>query len=84
MNNPRQSVMCALSWYFAGAPGRIRTRDPLPRRYICSVAGRRLLSLYELSSSGYYRWPSEGVVRGLPPLALRLAPRVLLALANFE
>jgi hypothetical protein len=37
------------------APGRIRTRGPLLRGYLRSAAGRRLASLYELSSaaSGY-------------------------------
>jgi hypothetical protein len=42
------------------------------------------LSPYELPSSGYYRWLSEDVVWRLPSLAPRLAPRVLLAFANFE
>jgi hypothetical protein len=57
-----------------GAPGRIRTRDPLLRRYRRSVAGRRLASLHEPFASSYCRWPSEGVALGLPPLAPRLAP----------
>jgi hypothetical protein len=38
-------------WY--GAPGRIRTRDPLLRRYRWRVAGRRLASLHKASSSSY-------------------------------
>jgi len=62
MKRSQQPVIRSLSWYFTGAPGRIRTRDPLLRRYRRSVAGRRLLSLYGLSSCGYYRWLSEGVV----------------------
>jgi hypothetical protein len=33
--------------------GRIRTRDPLLRRHLRTVAGRRLASLYEPSSSRY-------------------------------
>jgi hypothetical protein len=84
MKRSRQPVIWPFTCYFTGAPGRIRTRDPLLRRYIRRVAGRRLLSPYELSSSGYYRWPSEGVVRSLPPLAPRLAPRNLLAFSIFE
>jgi hypothetical protein len=39
----------------AGAPGRIRTRDPLLRRHIRTVAGHRLASLHEPSSGGYCR-----------------------------
>jgi hypothetical protein len=82
MNRPRQSAICPLSWYFAGAPGRIRTRDPLLRRHIRTVAVRRLTSLYELSNSSYCRWPSDGVARRLPPLAPLLAPQNLVAFAN--
>jgi hypothetical protein len=40
-------------WY--GAPGRIRTRDPLLRRHIRTVAGRRPASPYEPSNSSYCR-----------------------------
>ena len=47
--------------FWSNAPGRIRTRDPLLRSYRHSVGRRRLLSPYELSSCGYYRWLSEGV-----------------------
>jgi hypothetical protein len=65
-----------------GAPGRIRTRDPLLRRHIQPVAGRRLTSLYEPSSSSFYGWPSEGVARSLTPLAPCLAPQVLVAFVN--
>jgi hypothetical protein len=61
MNRSRQPVTYVLSWDFTGAPGRIRTRDPLLRRYIFTVAGRRLASVYEPSSSDYCRWPSEDV-----------------------
>jgi hypothetical protein len=43
---------------------------------------RRLASLYEPFASRYCCWPSEGVARDLPPLAPRLAPRNLLALAK--
>jgi hypothetical protein len=67
-------------WY--GAPCRIRTRDPLLRRYRWSVAGRRLTSPYEPSSSSFCRWPSEGVARRLSPLAHLLAHRNLVAFAN--
>ena len=41
--------------FWLSAPGRIRTRDPLLRRYRWSVAGRRLVSLYKLSSCSYCR-----------------------------
>jgi hypothetical protein len=82
MNCSRQSVMCTLTCYFAGATGRIRPRDPLLRSHVKSVARRRLASLCRLSSSGYCRWPSEGVAQRLPALAPRLAPRNLLAFAK--
>jgi hypothetical protein len=82
MNRSRQPVMYVLSWDFTGAPGRIRIRDPLLRRYVKSVAGRRLASPCKPSSSDYCRWPSEGVAQRLPALAPRLAPRNLLAFAN--
>ena len=65
-----------------GAPGRIRTRDPLLRRHIRSVAVRRLASLYEPSNSSYYRRLSEGVAQRLSVLAPQLAPRIMLAFAN--
>ena len=65
-----------------GAPGRIRTRDPLLRRHIRAVAGRRLSSLYEPSNSSYCRWPSDGVARRRSPLAPQLAPSNLVAFAN--
>jgi hypothetical protein len=68
--------------FWSSAPGRIRTRDPLLRRYRRSFAGRRLSSLCEPSSSIYCRWLSEGVAWRLPALALRLAPRNLLAFAK--
>jgi hypothetical protein len=42
-----------LTWYFVSAPGRIRTRDPLLRRYHWRVVERRLTSLHEPSSSSY-------------------------------
>jgi hypothetical protein len=58
-----------------GAPGRIRTRDPLLRRHIQTVVVRRLTSLYELSNSSYCRWPSDGVARRLSLLAPLLAPQ---------
>ena len=61
MNRSRQPVMYVLSWVFTGAPGRIRTRDPLLRSYRRSVAGDRLTSLYEPFASSYCRWLSEGV-----------------------
>jgi hypothetical protein len=32
MNRSQQPVISSLNWYFFGAPGRIRTRDPLLRR----------------------------------------------------
>jgi len=84
MNRSQHPVICSLNWYFTGAPGRIRTRDPLLRRYIKSVARRRLASLCKSSSSDYCRWPSESVALRLPPLAPRLAPRNLFALVEFE
>jgi hypothetical protein len=64
------------------APGRIRTRDPLLRRYRRMVAGRRLASPYKPSSSSYCSGLSEGVARSLPPLAPLLAHLNLVALAN--
>jgi len=69
MNRSQQLVICSLNWYFTGAPGRIRTRDPLLRRYRPSVAGRRLTSLYGPSSSDYRRWRSEDVAQRLSLLA---------------
>jgi hypothetical protein len=44
MNRSQQPVIWPLTCYFSGAPGRIRTRDPLLRSYRRSVAGRRLVS----------------------------------------
>ena len=64
------------------APGRIRTRDPLLRRYRWSVAGRRLASLYEPVTSSYCRRLSEGVARRLSLLVHLLAPRNLVSFAN--
>ena len=64
------------------APGRIRTRDPLLRRHVRTVAGRRLASLYEPSSGYYCRWTSEDIARCLSPLAPLLAPQNILAFAN--
>jgi hypothetical protein len=43
MNRSLQPVTCVLSWYFAGAPGRIRTRDPLLRRQLLCPAELRAL-----------------------------------------
>jgi hypothetical protein len=40
----------------SSAPGKIRTRDRLLRRYRWRVAGRRLVSLYKPSSSSYCGW----------------------------
>ena len=53
MNPAASLVVHVLTWYFASAPGRIRTRDRLLRRYRWRVAGRRLVSLYKPSSSTY-------------------------------
>jgi hypothetical protein len=41
MNRSRRPVMYLLSWYFAGAPGRIRTRDRLLRRQLLYPAELR-------------------------------------------
>jgi hypothetical protein len=68
--------------FSCGAPGRIRTRDPLLRRYRWSVAGRRLTSLYKPSSSSYFRLLSEGVARRRSPSAHQLAHQNLLTFAN--
>jgi hypothetical protein len=68
--------------FWCGAPGRIRTRDPLLRRYRWSVAGRRLTLLYKPSSSGFCRCPSEGVARRLALLAHLLAHQNSVAFAN--
>ena len=82
MNGPRQAAICALSCYFAGAPGRIRTRDPLLRRHIRTVAGHRLASPYETSSWTNHPGVSPCVARHLPPVAPLLAPRDLATLAH--
>ena len=37
MNRSQQPVISSLNWYFFGAPGRIRTRDPLLRRSVCAA-----------------------------------------------
>ena len=64
------------------APGRIRTRDPLLRRHISTVAGRRLMSPYEAFSCSDCSWKSPGVAQSLALLAPRLALRNLVAFAN--
>jgi hypothetical protein len=51
------------------APGRIRTRDPLLRRHIRTVAGRRLASPYEASSWTNHPGVSPCVAGRLPPVA---------------
>ena len=84
MKRSQQPVICSLSWYFNGAPGRIRTRDPLLRRQRRSVAGCRLVSPCKPLSSTCCRWPSEDVAQRLPALAPPLAPRNLFALVDFE
>jgi hypothetical protein len=43
MNRSQQLVICSLNWYFTGAPGRIRTRDPLLRRQLLCPAELRAL-----------------------------------------
>jgi hypothetical protein len=63
-------------------PAGFEPRDPLLRRHIRTVAGRRLASLYEPSASRYCSWLSEDVARRRPPLAPLLAPQNLLAFAN--
>jgi hypothetical protein len=57
-----------------GAPGRIRTRDPLLRRHPGSVAVRRLASLYEASSWTNCLGVSPCVAQYLPPMALEWLP----------
>ena len=58
MNRPRQPVICSLSCYFAGAPGRIRTRDPLLRRQLLCPAELRALErncAWPRSHDGYMK-----------------------------
>jgi hypothetical protein len=58
-----------------GAPGRIRTRDPLLRRHTLTVARRRWVQpdrLFSCTDTGW-KWP--GVAQYLSPLAPQLAPR---------
>jgi hypothetical protein len=59
------------------APGRIRARDPLLRRHIRTVAGRRLVSPYVAASCMKRPSASPCVARRLPPMAPRLAPQNL-------
>src|SRR5262244_2585402 len=59
----------------AGAPGRIRTRDPLLRRHTWTVARRRHMSPDVPFSCTDTGWTWPGVAQYLSPLAPRLAPR---------
>lgn len=68
--------------FWSSAPGRIRTRDPLLRRYRWRVARRRLASLYGPSGSSYCGWLSEDVARHRSPLAHLLAHQNLVVFAN--
>ena len=65
-----------------GAPGRIRTRDPLLRRHIVTVAQCRLTSPYGAFSCSDGSLMSPYVAQSLSLLAPRLAPRDLVASAN--
>jgi hypothetical protein len=65
-----------------GAPGRIRTRDPLLRSHFRAVAGRRLVSPNVPSSCMNRLALSPYVARYFSPVAPRLAPRNLVNIAN--
>ena len=56
-----------------GAPGRIRTRDPLPRRHLPGIAGDRLESFYMAISCIDRGWAWLEFALELPPLAPCLA-----------
>ena len=58
-----------------GAPGRIRTRDPLLRRHIRAVARRRWVWPDRLFSCTDTGWTWPGVAQHMSPLAPQLAPR---------
>ena len=62
----------------AGAPGRIRTRDPLLRRHLPGVAGGRLESFYMAISCIDRGWAWLEVALELSPLAPFLAPPISL------
>ena len=61
-----------------GAPGRIRTRDPLLRRHLPGVAGGRLESFYMAISCIDRGWAWLEVALELSPLAPFLAPPISL------
>src|SRR6266568_2452698 len=67
-----------------GAPGRIRTCDPLLRRHLQGVAGRRLGPPDVPSSWIYGRWPRLGVARHLWLVAPRVAPSISLPPLMFK
>ena len=58
-----------------GAPGRIRTRDPLLRRHTLTVARRRCVWPDVASSCTDNGWTWPDVAQYLSPLAPQLAPR---------
>ena len=58
-----------------GAPGRIRTRDPLLRRHTWAVARRRWVWPDRLFSCTDTGWTWPGVAQHMSPLAPQLAPR---------
>jgi hypothetical protein len=62
--------------FWPGAPGGIRTRDPLLRRHSSRIAGSRLVSPDEAFSCRYDRRKSRGVAQSLSLLAPYLAPRI--------
>jgi hypothetical protein len=68
----------------AGAPGRIRTRDPLLRRYGRTVAGRRHMwpdvQFFFLAIG--WMWPE--IAWRLSPVAPQMAPRNLVSQANIR
>ena len=66
------------------APGRIRTRDPLLRRHLRSIAARRLVSPHVAFNCMDGGCPWLGVARILPLLAPYLAPQISLASLTFE
>jgi hypothetical protein len=65
-----------VKYHEPGAPGRIRTRDPLLRRRLSGVAGRRLESFYVAISCIDRGWAWLDVALRLSQLAPFLAPPI--------
>src|SRR5690242_4638064 len=65
-----------VKYHEPGAPDRIRTRDPLLRRHLSGVAGRRLESFYVAISCIDRGWAWLDVALRLSQLAPFLAPPI--------